>query len=950
MLLKDIQNMLALWSQKDMWQSAYIFAEQIVARCARVPAAYYLRGSISARMGNLDQSIADFTTAIEQFHLQLDPSEIPFVYFDRGCAYVAKGEFEKANRDFESILAKDPEHANALVATAAIAKHIYSNNETVMAKTKRAANYMPSLECKSQNHYEKTLASFAKVITPSKGANKSDDEVSTLYLAQMKKRAEAFRANDLTGLIKMENQKLYEYWAKQEGIAQISIAILDHDLEKVKTLLTPITINQQDKWGRTPLHYAAMTGFKVIIDLLQKTGADSAIYDFSLRRPADYALEQGHSRTGLDLLVKQTKAPSPSIESLLTVPVKSILLPESEDEEKKAQPAKKPIKQWVDSLPVVRRNRYLFLQNNTTASSLHHPETAVPSDIEFHNNALELLGKLKNMDIDMDINLLKQALTTAGNTGYKNYDRLEFLGDSFLKYAVSAYLYIRFPDWDEEKCTIVRAQYVGNQALLNRGMNQQLKKYLKLSRGDIQKETNNRTIKEVIGYKVISDVVEALIGAAFIYGGETNAKAMMAFFGLPSDFTLSAEVLAGITTDNHGVLPLLDPVPDPREEQLKETLIRRERIACKLKNAKESSDIINKTISQLQGDLQETQQRLVCYDRLEAKGLQLPPSAKNEKETVSIKILDIQSSLKEMRVQLAKLEDSCIEAKTEDTFLADQESRFKVEVRSPSAKYLHDKLLPHLQSQIPNIEQQTDHIYNNKSLLKESMTHGSYVYREWPTYQRLEFLGDSILEFIISCEIIRNYPAANSGELTLIRQQLNNVLTLGIISMKAQLDLHLLHYSPAVRDSCGTYNSRYQAYEKQHTMVNGVSASDQVLSIRMPLPETLEVMGVPKLYSDLLEARIGAVFVDSRFSFTAASKLYYRLRGMMTPHINYLLDTRQNLYSNGEMSLYKNNNPTLFAAPAVNDSDTVDDNNPGIRKKKKRKERKRQELLMPMSP
>lgn len=60
--------------------------------------------------------------------------------------------------------------------------------------------------------------------------------------------------------------------------------------------------------------------------------------------------------------------------------------------------------------------------------------------------------------------------------------------------------------------------------------------------------------------------------------------------------------------------------------------------------------------------------------------------------------------------------------------------------------------------------------FNNIELLKKALVHKSYAYEnKVESNEKLEFLGDSILEFISSKYIFRNYPKLKEGEMTKVR-------------------------------------------------------------------------------------------------------------------------------------------------------------------------------------
>ena len=62
--------------------------------------------------------------------------------------------------------------------------------------------------------------------------------------------------------------------------------------------------------------------------------------------------------------------------------------------------------------------------------------------------------------------------------------------------------------------------------------------------------------------------------------------------------------------------------------------------------------------------------------------------------------------------------------------------------------------------------------FEDESLLNKAMTHTSYAYENnVESNEKLEFLGDSILEFISSKYIFKNYPNLKEGEMTKVRAQ-----------------------------------------------------------------------------------------------------------------------------------------------------------------------------------
>ena len=106
--------------------------------------------------------------------------------------------------------------------------------------------------------------------------------------------------------------------------------------------------------------------------------------------------------------------------------------------------------------------------------------------------------------------LLEQALTHSSYANEKHMkkhsdnERLEFLGDAVLEIVSSEFLFINYPQKPEGELTKLRASIV-------------CEPYLRLGRGE--DHTGGRKRKSIL-----SDALEAVIGAIYLDGGFTNAK------------------------------------------------------------------------------------------------------------------------------------------------------------------------------------------------------------------------------------------------------------------------------------------------------------------------------------------------------------------------------------------------------------------------------------------
>lgn len=73
-------------------------------------------------------------------------------------------------------------------------------------------------------------------------------------------------------------------------------------------------------------------------------------------------------------------------------------------------------------------------------------------------------------------------------------------------------------------------------------------------------------------------------------------------------------------------------------------------------------------------------------------------------------------------------------------------------------------------SKLERLQENIKYKFNNIELLKTALTHTSYAYdHEIQSNEKLEFLGDSILEFVSSQYIYKNYPKLKEGEMTKVR-------------------------------------------------------------------------------------------------------------------------------------------------------------------------------------
>ena len=69
-------------------------------------------------------------------------------------------------------------------------------------------------------------------------------------------------------------------------------------------------------------------------------------------------------------------------------------------------------------------------------------------------------------------------------------------------------------------------------------------------------------------------------------------------------------------------------------------------------------------------------------------------------------------------------------------------------------------------SSITKVEKKINYSFQNKKLIEQAFTHKSIHNSPRLNYERLEFLGDSVLDIVISRELMREFPDGDEGLLT----------------------------------------------------------------------------------------------------------------------------------------------------------------------------------------
>lgn len=155
-----------------------------------------------------------------------------------------------------------------------------------------------------------------------------------------------------------------------------------------------------------------------------------------------------------------------------------------------------------------------------------------------------------------------------------------------------------------------------------------------------------------------------------------------------------------------------------------------------------------------------------------------------------------------------------------------------------------------------DFEKKTKIIFKDKDLLKQAFIHRSYI-NENPSAglshnERLEFLGDAVLELIVTDFLYKKYPTYTEGELTSLRSALVNAVIISEIASALGMNDFLLLSKGEAKDTGKARQyilaNTYEAYVGAVFMDAGYDAADKFVTKSL-LPHTEEIVA-KKLWRD----------------------------------------------------------------------------------------------------
>ncbi|XBH58778.1 hypothetical protein VPH35_080155 [Triticum aestivum] len=369
-----------------------------------------------------------------------------------------------------------------------------------------------------------------------------------------------------------------------------------------------------------------------------------------------------------------------------------------------------------------------------------------------------------------------EALTAASCQETFCYERAELLGDAYLKWVVSRFLFLKYPQKHEGQLTRMRQQMVSNMVLYQFALNKTLQSYIQADRfapsrwaapgvlpvfdeetresepsifgegsipgNEVQKDYDDdytHSIQEegeidgdsscyrVLSSKTLADVVEALIGVYYVAGGKIAANHLMRWIGIHAE---------------------LDPqeIPPPKPYNIPESILKG-----------------------------------IDFETLEG-------------------VLGMK--------------------------------------------------------------------FQNKGFLIEAITHASRPSSGVSCYQRLEFVGDAVLDHLITKHLFFTYTDLPPGRLTDLRAAAVNNENFARVAVRRKLHGHLRHGSSALEKQIREFVKDVRE-EISKSGFNSFGLGD---------------CKAPKVLGDIIESIAGAVFLDSGYDTSAVWKVFQPLlEPLVTP-------------------------------------------------------------------
>ncbi|KII72141.1 Endoribonuclease dcr-1 [Thelohanellus kitauei] len=189
-----------------------------------------------------------------------------------------------------------------------------------------------------------------------------------------------------------------------------------------------------------------------------------------------------------------------------------------------------------------------------------------------------------------------------------------------------------------------------------------------------------------------------------------------------------------------------------------------------------------------------------------------------------------------------------------------------------------------IMNDICSVEKIIKYNFTNKNIIAQALTHISSINDQTQrSYERLEFLGDAIIGFIVVLYLYLSHDQWKTECLspyiiTHLQHALVNNKILGIISAKNSLlkcmQLKSFELHQALSHFMNCVENLEELTEIQEVPFLGLIKTPSLSQDVADTCPTIEVIPIPKPAGDLLESIIGAVFIDSNCDLVLTAKIF----------------------------------------------------------------------------
>ena len=139
-----------------------------------------------------------------------------------------------------------------------------------------------------------------------------------------------------------------------------------------------------------------------------------------------------------------------------------------------------------------------------------------------------------------------------------------------------------------------------------------------------------------------------------------------------------------------------------------------------------------------------------------------------------------------------------------------------------------------------DFEKKTKIVFKDKDLLRQAFIHRSYINENGNVglahNERLEFLGDAVLELVVTDFLYKKYPTYTEGELTAVRSALVNAVIISTVAEDIGMNDFLLLSKGETKDKGKARSyilaNTYEAYVGALYLDQGYDMAEKFINIR----------------------------------------------------------------------------------------------------------------------